>query len=308
MGDDPKNESILLMTCASWFDPALADRFHDLLLSGPFETTWRATSVDAEDDAGDDDADDADDADERPVVRVSCAVWETTCVLARVIVVDLRRAMTADTPSEERKRRARRIVACSREAIDTLERWWKTGNGRRWLESGVDVPLEANVVYFQTTRLLGEILHDLACVDTITEPSLVCHKSFTQVALDIASRANEMVERASVDAPRRVHDMASATRDAIVASVAEKIVRAAFQLKTLRKPCVAWCHVAAWKRRRLERIDSPREEIELSTLRQFARTTILEAHDERIVPATPNDAWGAPSPDYSFRPDELFSM
>ena len=299
MGDDPKDESTLVETCAAWFDPALADRFPDLLLSGPFETTWRATSADADDD-DDDDLD-------RPAYRVSCASWETTCVLARVIVGDLRRAMVPDTPSEERKRRAVRVAACSREAIDTLERWWKKGNGRRWSASGVRVPLEANVAYFQMTRVLGEILYDVACVDTITEPNMVCHKTFTQVALHIASRANEMVERASEDAPRRVHDTASATRDAVIASVAEKIVRAAFGLKTLRKPCVAWSHVAAWKQRRLERIDDADEEIEVSTLRQFARSTILEAHDERILPASPTDAWGAPSPDYSFRPDVLFS-
>ena len=168
------------------------------------------------------------------------------------------------------------------------------------------MPLEANVAYYQTTRVLGEILHDVACVDTITDPNMVCHKTFTQVALDIASRANEMVERAREDAPRRVHDAASAMRDAVIASVAEKIVRAAFGLKTLRKPCVAWSHVAAWKQRRLERIDAPTEEFELSTLRQFAKSTILEAHDERIMPAPPNDVWGAPSPDYSFRPDVLF--
>ena len=127
LGDDPKNETALVETCAAWFDPALVDRFPDLLLSGPFETTWRATSVDADVDGEYDDSNDDDDDIDRPVFRVSCAKWETTCLLARVIVGDLRRAVAADASSEERKRRAVRVAACSREAIDALEEMVEEG-------------------------------------------------------------------------------------------------------------------------------------------------------------------------------------
>ena len=309
--DDPKDESVLLETCAAWFDPALADRLPDLLLSGPFESTWCVSSVDGYDDYDDENED------ERLVVRVSCVRWETTCILARAIVCDFERAIAAGTSSDERKRRARRIVVCSKHAVKTLQDWWTTGNGSRWAASGVSVPLEANVVYFQTTRDLGELIYDVACVDIITEPKLVCDKSFTQVALDIVSRANRLVHRVSEDAPARVHDMARTTCDAIVASVAEKIVRAAVGLKTLEKPCIAWSHVASWKDRRLNRIDNDvgltaidlvSEKAEVSTLRQFARSTILEAHDEHLDPQTAHEAWGVTKPDDSFNSEILFRV
>ena len=310
--ESEEDESRVLETCAAWFDPALAGRLPDLLLSGPFESTWRVSSADA-DGYGDDDDETED---ERPVVRVSCVRWETACVLARVIFGDFERVISADASTDERKRRARRIVACSRKAIETLE-WWKMGNGGRWPASSVPVPLEANVVYFQTTRDLGEILYDLACVDTITSPNLVCDKSFTQVALDIATRANRLVVRVAEDAPMRVYAFTKPTCDAIVASLAEKIVSAALRLKTLAKPCIAWCHVASWKQRRLRcignavgltSIDLVSETAELSTLQKFTKSSILVAHDEPFDENGKNahETWGATKPDYSFNPDIFF--
>lgn len=318
--ENPDDESILLRTCASWFDSRLVADRPNLLLSEPFESTWRV-SFDIGDDEGLDDVDlddrDDDDARRRPTIRASCANWETTCVLARAIAIDLERAMSMDATREERKKRTRRIVACSERAARTLREWWTNGNGEKWHETAnVPLPLEANVAFFEATRDLGSMLHDVACVDAVTDPTMVCDKTFTQVALDLVRRANELVDRVDERAPRIVHDLTRPACDAIVASVAEKIVRAARELKTLQRPCVGWNRVAFWKERRMSRIenaDVPRvnlveERTDVDALRQFSRLTILEAHDEPLEPASASAAWGAPKTDYSFRPDVLFRV
>lgn len=321
LAENPRDESTLVRTCAAWFDPNLVADRPNLLLSGPFESTWRV-SFDLDDDDGDDDGryrDERDDDEDRgPTIRASCARWETTCVLARVVALDLERTMSTDASRGERKRRAKRIVACSDEAARNLRDWRETGNGKRWGEQSPDayasLPLEANVAYFEATRDLGSMLHDVACVDAVTDPNMTCDKTFTQVALDIVRRANELVDRVAERAPKIVHDMTRPACDAIVASVAEKIVRAALALKTLQRPCVGWKRVAFWKDRRLKRLENGEiptvnlvaERAEANTLRQFSRSTILEAHDEPLEPADARDAWGATRPDYSFRPEVLF--
>ncbi len=293
--ENPESGSDLLAACAAWFAPTLAGELSRVVLSAPFAVGWRVMAeTDEEKETG-----------PARVVRMSCAKWESVCLLARVVTADLTEIVRPDGTDDRREELARRVVACSRKAIDELSEWIRGNLGQLRLEH---TPVELNVAFFETTRHMGEMFFDLARVAQVKQPRAVCHHRYSSVLLHVIKKATTAIEKGEEASPV-VEEFARKVYNATIASVAEKVVRAAMHLKVLEEPCVGWDHVETWKKKRIECLenmgvggdvaDLTDERVEETTLNTFKKTTIVQSHKETVNPRSPQEL-GAVAPDYDF--------
>jgi hypothetical protein len=293
--ENPDSVPDLLAACAAWFDPNLAGELSRVVLSAPFAVDWSVMP----------ETDDERESDAPRVVRMSCAKWESVCLLARVVTVDLTEIVRGQGTDERREELAKRVVACSRKAVNEISDWKRGNLNQLSLEY---TPVELNVAFFEATRRMGETLFDLARVAQVKKAESICNHTYSGVLLYVIKKASTAIEKGEEASPV-VEEFARKVYNAVVASVAEKVVRAAMHLKVLRDPCISWTHVATWKTKRIESLeivdagpevaDLSNERVEEKTCTTFQKTTILKSYEEKVEPRSPQDL-GAVALDYDF--------
>lgn len=183
---------------------------------------------------------DEEDEDERAVYTVSCAKWETLCLLARFVLLNLRE-WAAHADKTRHAERLRDAVACSCRALVEIKRWWEDGNRQTWKTEENTLP--ANIEnLFETARALSEMLYELTCLARATTHQEVCAHDFNCVLMSVLEKVDEIQRRETV--PDTMARFVNQTCAAVLISVGETAWTSADALRVLDPPTtVSWDHV-----------------------------------------------------------------
>jgi hypothetical protein len=133
----------------------------------------------------------ADDRDESVVWKISCAKWETVCVLARVITLNLN-AWAKSNDKIACGEILRDTVGCCRRALLEITSWKRDGNLSSWNLNADDAPLEIQRSFFETLRGLSEMLFELTCLGRANTPSEICAHDYNCLLLTVLNRAEAL--------------------------------------------------------------------------------------------------------------------
>lgn len=203
--------------------------YPDLEVSKPFAVSWLFQE-------------DADNnySDGRTLYTVSCAKWETVCLLARFVLLNLGEwvAHADKAPHAERLRDA---VSCSRRALMEIKEWWEEGNLKTWKMKNNSFPADIEN-FFDTTRMLSEMLYEFTCLSQASTAKEICAHDFNCVLLSVLEKVD--VIRRDVNVPDSMVRFVGQICAAVNISVGETAWASADHLHVLKPPTtVAWPHI-----------------------------------------------------------------
>jgi hypothetical protein len=250
---------------------------------------------------------------DKVVWSVTCAKWETLCLLASVIVLNLRDwAAHQDKTSAECAQYLKHTVACSRRAIVDLKAWWDVGNRSSWDTDSDNAPEEANFHFFETARALSEMLFELTCLAKASTHAEICAHGYNCVLLSVINKAEQLSQYEHV--PACLAGFVEQVCVAVSIAVGQTIWKSANALRVLEPPrTVRWKDVhSLYKRSRdslkyakcfemdlMAKTDIHLEEFErtLECIRRISAGTLTED------PATSKPLTAVPTPrslEYAF--------
>lgn len=179
---------------------------------------------------------------------ISCAKWETLCLLSRVILINLRLWLRDKNNIEALKD----IITCSKQAIKELTEWIDHGNFHEWEESD-EMPEEIHFEFFETTRSLAEMLYGFTCLARANTHIEVCGLEYNCVLLSIVLQAECLYEDDNI--PLSLQKCVQQICIAVFVSVCKTLFQSAEVLRVLDPPkTVSWNQVTFFFQKAIEHI------------------------------------------------------
>jgi hypothetical protein len=174
------------------------------------------------------------DIDEQTVTyTMSCAKWETMCLLARVIVINLREWAASKNKCESANCLVD-VVACSRRALQELKEWWDLGDRKAWSSEKYSVPVEMDYPFFETTRALAEMLYEFSCLARATSHEEMCARDYHCVLMSITNKSDTIAQYQ--DIPACLETFVDQVCNAVTISVGQCVWNSVYAMRTLNPP------------------------------------------------------------------------
>jgi hypothetical protein len=168
-------------------------------------------------------------------LTTSSAKWETLCLLARVIMLNLQEWVLSSKKEEPLARQCLKdAVACSRRAVKELKEWWANGNRAEWDKSTSINVAEANYHLFEAMRVLSELLFELTCLSAASSDEEVCAHDYNRVLLAVTTKAKGLSKED--DVPPAVEKFIDQVCAIVVIAVGDTVRECAERLQVLNPP------------------------------------------------------------------------